>query len=1683
MEEEEEEEEEGEKKGRGRLSFGDYRIELGRGEGVRVGWEEGGMSGDGPCAASSAAFEEDVRANTGVGAGPGPGSPGSRTDGVLLPGGEAAVSAAMGNGILGDVLGLTPSSGRWEPKVRKFCAPNGSTRSRMGGWMGEVGECPCYFPTEEEFRDPVAYIRSIEAEASAFGICKVVPPCVPCPAGATLLMKKAGNEKRAEKLRFSTRWQPLKVPQTPGEVVFNYSGRTYTVPEFEAHVAGQVAKRFGSSGTLPPRVLEMEFWREMESGQCWSEYGNDLEKTAFDASQGSSDPLGSSDWNLSKLARARGSMIKNLEETPGVTDPYMYMGSLFSYFAWHVEDHNLYSINYNHLGAPKTWYGVGAAHADKFERTATDAVFKGTATLAETVRALMNKTLLFPPSELISAGIPVCRAVQEPGQYVITFPRAYHGGFSNGFNIGEAVNFAAGGWPLLGGHAVERYKSMGVPAVVGHEAILVEAVEEILEQALIGAGVDSDESRDPVSPAQEEAVTVGGVEGEGVRMGCAGGALGCEMVRAPDGAEASDGRAEACRHPDRMREPAVESEEEETAEGRAKGARAQTEEGCMREVQGTEESVPAAEKTSQPPSMPSPRAASPSLVGILEGDVQARARDMVRDVLLRNPEAEVTFREFFRVMQDAQNHVQFLHKNGVSCAPELLEESTPVPLCSSAAPPLSKTTQCFLCMHPCSLAYVTCGCGSDEGDESLAGERFVRCLRHAVEARRNASCRCSTENTPEGHAEGCVEVVAGAVLQTAQRIQQAGRLICPAEWQEVDTRAAFRASLEFIEDAPGASVSLSAVLRAALARRGAAIAQAEARNEQLQGVGRARKLLQKKGSKTPPRSKPFANELEARRAAFEGADTNGLPAAAIRTMREGMEELCNAPRALLNEHIESMCGFPGKTRDSRRQLAEKILVYEAHLRAADGRDKGVEPCLEVWRRKRELDDTKRLPAINSPRSAKKARVPPRQDVSPVKEEKDVPPVRSRSGRQVFTPQLYTPLEAPQLLTKEMQLSQRASAKLTRGEAPAGVMRDVVNADAEIPVDEVMAQREFFHAWGVHQLPIPGAPAAEDTARPSRDDLAEFLMPESIEAETDPTRRAQLMEIASMSKLGLFKALKTLYPDHPQLRRGCQSWMQKRVGVAFGLAKPSQSQGVSKGPSQTVHDAEGVLGRAGLWPAAAVNREAAKEAAERGDVDSCGPLGMTQGRKWLVSDRVAPAHPHLEPAAGLERPVDAIAAGGVNGRGAGDGPVAGNGTGSGSGASADANASAGAGAGAGSDAGASEGVGLGAGPMAGGAADVGARAGLDGAGVSSSTDPLTSTALASGAFTCVLADLDAIKDGSEVGASAPLPSTDTGLLQQIQVFNSLETSSISESSKGSRKRHVKFKGPKPSASKRNKPASRESDNSAALDGNTPAPAGPQSTAGGVFPLQYPYQGFRTYNMGKLPSSAIVDLPSKVNFAQQMLMSELRRQRDAGVAADAAAKTSEVALPQAGMISQPWDAMRACQPIWSQGQLHAFSQHANAAGMHARAPIANEQGHAAMMQAVEAGMFVGHVWTNPRRGAAVSPTVGFVDYGSGGPPLRPPRPGGGFAAGPRPDSFGNAPPTPSNTTGQGTGISDDGDGGDNGVPSSKVGFRPPSRIQVGSSDHPKGSVPVAAPAPADAATLPPSTGEAWLESLRV
>ncbi|XP_057773848.1 lysine-specific demethylase JMJ13-like [Salvia miltiorrhiza] len=339
-------------------------------------------------------------------------------------------------------------------------------------WTEKVPECPVYCPTKEEFQNPLVYIQKIAPEASKYGICKIISPVhASVPAGVVLTKEKAG-------FSFTTRVQPLRFAEwdSDDKVTFFMSGINYSFRDFERMANKIFARRYGSVGGLPAAFMEKEFWNEIACGKTESvEYACDVDGSAFSSSP--NDPLGKSRWNLKKIPRLPISTLRLLEtEIPGVTEPMLYIGMLFSIFAWHVEDHYLYSINYHHCGAAKTWYGIPGHAAIDFENVVKDHVYANDILPGDredgAFDVLLGKTTLFPPNILLEHDVPVYRAVQNPGEFVITFPRAYHSGFSHGFNCGEAVNFAMADWFHLGSFASQRYALLNRMPLLPHEELL-----------------------------------------------------------------------------------------------------------------------------------------------------------------------------------------------------------------------------------------------------------------------------------------------------------------------------------------------------------------------------------------------------------------------------------------------------------------------------------------------------------------------------------------------------------------------------------------------------------------------------------------------------------------------------------------------------------------------------------------------------------------------------------------------------------------------------------------------------------------------------------------------------------------------------------------------------------------------------------------------------------------------------------------------------------------------------------------------------------------------------------------------------------------------------------------------------------------------------------------------------------
>ncbi|KAJ9641882.1 hypothetical protein H2199_005095 [Coniosporium tulheliwenetii] len=187
----------------------------------------------------------------------------------------------------------------------------------------------------------------------------------------------------------------------------------------------------------PERCKELEevYWKTLNYGQPM--YGADMPGSLFDDNTTS--------WNVAKLEN----LLDVLgTKVPGVNTAYLYLGMWKATFAWHLEDVDLYSINYIHFGAPKQWYSISQADARRFE-AAMKSIWPTDAKACD--QFLRHKTYLISPDKLEKQfGIKVNRLVHYEGEFVITYPYGYHSGYNLGYNCAESVNFATEAWLPMG---------------------------------------------------------------------------------------------------------------------------------------------------------------------------------------------------------------------------------------------------------------------------------------------------------------------------------------------------------------------------------------------------------------------------------------------------------------------------------------------------------------------------------------------------------------------------------------------------------------------------------------------------------------------------------------------------------------------------------------------------------------------------------------------------------------------------------------------------------------------------------------------------------------------------------------------------------------------------------------------------------------------------------------------------------------------------------------------------------------------------------------------------------------------------------------------------------------------------------------------------------------------------------
>ncbi|BHF72118.1 demethylase [Sparganum proliferum] len=300
------------------------------------------------------------------------------------------------------------------------------------------------------------------------------------------------------------RWQ-WKCPECIREICgrpmelygFPQAAEAYSLQEFGVKADSFKAQYFRQKPTtVPCSTVEQEFWRILQeyTEDVVVEYGADIHSS----DQGSGFPTelqirncpqmystaeqkqqalmyAQSPWNLNNLPVFGNSVLRFIKgNIDGMKVPWCYVGMVFSTFCWHIEDHWSCSINFMHWGEPKTWYGVSSLHAEDFERAMRNQaseLFDLSPDLLHHITTIMN------PNLIQAEGVPIYRTDQHCGEFVVTFPRAYHAGFNQGFNFAEAVNICCPDWLPIGRACIEHYASVKRQCVFSNDELLLTLAE------------------------------------------------------------------------------------------------------------------------------------------------------------------------------------------------------------------------------------------------------------------------------------------------------------------------------------------------------------------------------------------------------------------------------------------------------------------------------------------------------------------------------------------------------------------------------------------------------------------------------------------------------------------------------------------------------------------------------------------------------------------------------------------------------------------------------------------------------------------------------------------------------------------------------------------------------------------------------------------------------------------------------------------------------------------------------------------------------------------------------------------------------------------------------------------------------------------------------------------------------
>ena len=221
-------------------------------------------------------------------------------------------------------------------------------------------------------------------------------------------------------------------------------GKSTSLTQFY-RVAKNLMSSIFRSEDPPHHIVEDEFWKivsdkdvHLQVCQGSIDTGNEGYGFPIRNSECTSHP-----WNLKQLTNNPRSVLRAMGKVMGVTQPTLHVGMLFTTGCWYRDPHGLPWVEFLHTGAPKIWYGIPDDHSLAFY-TAMKQLVPGFCKNRKIW--LPSDTTMVSPAYLVKHGVSVARAVQQPGQFVVVFPRSYTSSVCTGYNVSESVYYAPTSW-------------------------------------------------------------------------------------------------------------------------------------------------------------------------------------------------------------------------------------------------------------------------------------------------------------------------------------------------------------------------------------------------------------------------------------------------------------------------------------------------------------------------------------------------------------------------------------------------------------------------------------------------------------------------------------------------------------------------------------------------------------------------------------------------------------------------------------------------------------------------------------------------------------------------------------------------------------------------------------------------------------------------------------------------------------------------------------------------------------------------------------------------------------------------------------------------------------------------------------------------------------------------------------